>query len=76
MGSALNGYLCLSLKEITDRELNISDNWAFFDIAGVSGSIAALVFVGWQAILTRDQLRLAREQMARAWLGAPEIACK
>ena len=72
----MHGCLCLSLKEIRDRELNISDNWPFFGIAGISGSIAALVFVGWQAILTRDQLCLAREQMARAWLGAPEIACK
>jgi hypothetical protein len=55
----------------------ISDYWTFvFGLAGAAGSIAtaaALFFVGWQVILTRNQVRLTREQIGRAWIRAANI---
>lgn len=53
------------------REL-ISDDWRFlFGVAGAVGSIAtaaALFFLGWQALLTRAQLRTRR-----AWIASSKI---
>lgn len=55
----------------------IPDYWTFvFGLTGAAGSIAtaaALFFVGWQVILTRNQVRLTREQLGRAWISAENI---
>jgi hypothetical protein len=55
----------------------IPDYWTIdFGLAGAAGSIAtaaALFFVGWQVILTRNQVRLTREQIGRAWIRAANI---